>query len=213
MAEYIQDLLNVVVIGNMNPQIINHEWLLKEKIINEKHFVSRRPGESPFKQYVCTPPFTQIIYDNIKFIVEMNRFELSTQQKSINSDIFDIAKEYFSKLPHTPVTKLGFNIIGFFKFDNADELQKFNKKWMDYSDSLAKLIQNKEINLGFGVTFKEDIALYRLDCIVPDAHQRRQVNFNCEFNIKDTQGIISILSDNLKYINRMDTLIKSLLKI
>jgi hypothetical protein len=213
MTEYIQDLLNVVVIGNMNPQIINHEWLLKEKIINEKYFVSSQPGESPFKQYISTPLLTQIIYDNIKFTVEMQRFELSTQQKNINSDIFNITKEYFSKLIHTPVTRLGFNIIGFIKFKSVEELEKFNKKWLNYSDSLVNLVGNKEISLGFGFTFKEDNALYRLDCMAPDAQYRRQARFNCEFNIKATTDIINILSDSLKYINRMDTLIKGLIKI
>ena len=213
MVEYIQDLLNIVIIGNMNPQIINHEWLLKEKIISEKHFVSNQSGQSPFGTYINTPPLTQITYKNIKFTVEMQRFELSTQEKSLNSDIFNIAKEYFIKLSHTPVTKLGFNIIGFIEFKPIEELEKFNKKWLNYSDSLVKLVGNQEVNLGFGFIFKEAGAQYRLDCMVPDKQNRRRIRFNCEFDIKDTNDIVNILSDSSKYINRMDTLIKGLIKI
>ncbi len=56
MAKYTQTYTNVVVLGSMNPQILTHNWLVKERIIPKKVFDSAAQKGNPFTQFISTPP-------------------------------------------------------------------------------------------------------------------------------------------------------------
>ena len=129
MSVYAQTNMNVVVIGNMNPQILNHNWLLMEKIIPPKLLASEQ-DVVPFSNYISTPPFATITYGKLSFNVEINKFTLQDNQTDLNTEMFSIAKHYFSKLSHTPVQKLGFNLHATVKFNSVKEEKRFINKWI-----------------------------------------------------------------------------------
>ncbi len=213
MSVYTQTKINVVVIGNMNPQILNHNWLLKEKIIPPKLLASGQ-DVVPFSNYVSTPPFTTITYGKLSFNVDINRFTLQGNQNDLNTEVFSIAKKYFSKLSHTPVQKLGFNLYATVKFDSTEEEKGFINKWVSSSDSLKELFNNRNIQLGFTVISKKGKVRYQLSCIRKSVDRKNiLLNCNCEFDVSNTNQLVKYLSEAGQYISQMNKLNRSLSQI
>lgn len=213
MSEYAQTNMNVVVIGNMNPQILNHNWLSEEKIIPPK---LRASGQDivPFSNYISTPPFASITYGKLSFNVDINKFTLQDNQNDLNSEMFNIAKKYFSKLSHTPVQKLGFNLHATVKFNSAEEEKRFINKWISSIDSLKELFNDRNIQLGFTVISKKGKVCYQLSCIRNRIDRKNiLLNCNCEFDVSNTSQLVKYLSEAGQYISQMNKLSRSLSKI
>jgi len=213
MSIYTQTKINVVVIGKMNPQILNHNWLLKEKIIPPKLLLS---GQDilPFSNYISTPPYTTITYGKLSFSVELNKFILEANQNDLDKGMFSIVKKYFSKLSHTPVHKLGFNLHATVKFDSTIEEKRFINNWISSCESLKELFNDRNIQLGFSVISTKGKVCYQFNCI-RNKIDRKNILLHCnrEFDVSNTNQLVEYLSEAGQYISQMNKLNRSLSQI
>lgn len=213
MAKYTQKYTNVVVLGNMNPQILTHNWLVKEKIISRKVFDSVALNDKPFTQFISTPPLVQLAYGNLVFTVDLGKFILQQNGSCIDSNIFKIAKRYFETLHHTPVQKIGFNVHGSLRFDSRKEESLFDKRYLSCGESLKALIGNVKHKIGFTLSYKKGCAFYKLQCTKAKTKARANINCNCEFDMSSPANISSVLADAIRHVREMDKLNRSLVKI
>ncbi len=213
MAKYTQTYTNVVVLGSMNPQILTHNWLVKERIISKKVFDSTTRKGNPFTQFISTPPFVQLAYGNLLFTVEMGKFVLQQNEPRIDNNIFKIAKRYFETLHHTPVHKIGFNVHGSLQFDSRREESLFDKKYLSCGESLKALTGNLKHKIGFELSYKKDRAFYELQCRKAKTKAEANINCNCEFDVSSPAKITSVLAGVIRHVRDMDKLNRSLVKI
>jgi len=213
MAEYTHNSVSIVVLGHMNPAILNHDWLEKQQIIPKKFFAQPAQSDSPFIQFLSTPPMAQLVYGEIVFTVEMGKFILKSNQPSVKADAFNVAKRYFEKLPHTPLAKVGFNVSGIIKFDSKQEEKSFDKKCVSCGDSLLTLINKRDIEIGFTLQYEEGKGCYRLDCTKERKARKAYLNCNWEFDVTAANRLIGILGEGDKYARKMDKLNRSIAEI
>ena len=84
-------LFSIVFIGRQNPQILNHDFLIKNEVLP----VKREPFKSlikdssqkkpPFTSYLSTPVVTALDYKWISIIVEENRFQIKDAKFNVPS--------------------------------------------------------------------------------------------------------------------------------
>jgi len=109
-----KDSINIVVIGRLNPQIVNIDFLMNNDIIpkDEAPFRDLLKSDRPFSKFVSTPVVVELEFDSIRFVVDVNRFLL--MQTGVrdwsDSKVGLIASRYFKTLSYTPVTLVGFNL-------------------------------------------------------------------------------------------------------
>ena len=97
---------SIVFLGSHNPQILNHDFLLKNQVlpIKEEPFSSliEKASEKhpPFTQYVSTPLVTTLSYEWISIIIEQNRYQIKDVnfKTPLESPIISISKEYFGRV-------------------------------------------------------------------------------------------------------------------
>lgn len=213
MAKYTQKYTNVVVLGNMNPQILTHHWLVKERIISRKVFDSTTRNGKAFTQFVSTPPLVQLTYGSLSFTVDLGKFILQQTKSCIDSNIFKIAKRYFETLHHTPVQKIGFNVHGSLRFDSRKEESLFDKKYLSCGESLKSLIGNIKHKIGFTLSYQKGRAFYKLQCSKVKTKAEANINCNCEFDVSSPANMISVLEGAIRHVRDMDKLNRSLVEI
>ena len=214
MAEYKHSFVNVTVLGRMNPQILTHDWLVKNKIITWRDFVTRDKTKVPFSTYFNTPPMTQLAYGPLIFTIEESKFVLSDSKAGIEkSKIYRMADKYFDLLPHTPLTKVGFNVQGILTFKNTKEMKEFDSKYINCGEALKQMAIGKGERISFAVSTKEGKAVYRLTCTKHPEEPKAILGGNCEFDIKDSAGLLEILSDSVKYVEELGQQQREIAKI
>ena len=213
MAKYTQTYTNVVVLGNMNPQILTHNWLVKERIISKKVFGSTEQRANPFTQFISTPPFVQLAYGNLLFTVEIGKFVLQQNEARIDNNIFKIAKRYFETLHHTPVQKIGFNVHGILQFDSRRDESLFDKRYLSCGESLKELTGNLKHKIGFEISYKQGRAFYGLQCSKVKTKAEANINCNWEFDVSSPANVTSVLESVAGNIRYMDKLNRSLITI
>ena len=214
MAEYKHSFVNVTVLGRMNPQILTHDWLVKSKIITWRDFVTRDKTKAPFSTYFNTPPMTQLAYGPLVFTVEENKFVLLDSKAGIGkTKIYRMAQQYFKLLSHTPLTKVGFNVQGALTFKNPKEMKAFDSKYVNCGEALQQIAIGKGERISFAVSTKEGKAVYRLTCTKHPEEPKAILGGNCEFDIKDSTGLLEILSDSGKYVEELGQQQREMAKI
>jgi len=214
MAEYKHNYVNVTILGRMNPQILTHDWLAKSRIINSRDFVTKDKTQAPFSNYFNIPPMTRLAYGPLIFTVEENKFVLSDSKEGIGkTKIYRMAKQYFSLLSHTPLTKVGFNVQGALVFKNTNEMKAFDSKYISCGEALHQITIGKGEQINFTVNTKEGKAIYRLTCTKHPEETKAVLSGNCEFDIKNSAELSAILSDALKYVKALDKQQKEMAKI
>ena len=214
MAEYKHNFVNVTVLGRMNPQILTHDWLLKNRIINSRDFVNKDKTQTPFSNYINIPPMTQLGYGHLIFTIEENKFVLSDSKTEIaKTKIYRMTKQYFNLLSHTPLTKVGFNVQGTLTFKNIKELKEFDRKYISCGEALHKITIGKGEQINFTVNTKKGKTFYRLTCTKHPKELKAILGGNCEFDIKDSAELSVILSNALKYVKELGQQQREMAKI
>lgn len=108
---------SIVVAGAQNPNIINHDFLVRQKIIAK---------EIPEPQAIILPPYARLAYDDFQITVDQNKFRIDQKFRTL-SDIFigKTVKKYYACLQHTPLTAFGFNFTGEILWNNSSEYNEF----------------------------------------------------------------------------------------
>ena len=134
MPNFKETLFSIVFIGRFNPQILNHDFLVNNKILPEKEepfkALFAKEDNKPFTEFMSTPVLTTIKYDSINIVIEESRFQIQDLNNTdpSTSPIVSITKKYFGEiLKYTPISAGGINLNGIITFTDADDEQRFNE--------------------------------------------------------------------------------------
>lgn len=103
MIDYKNDYINLVVLGNFNPSILTHDFLIKEcRLDLGTELSSKNPS---------VPVISSLVYDNITFFADLGRLQIKEKncREPKLSQIPIYLNTYLQKLPYTPITKCGAN--------------------------------------------------------------------------------------------------------
>jgi hypothetical protein len=84
MASFQGQSIGIVLLGRHNPQILNHDFLLKHKVlpVDQEPFASllkQQEGQA-FTEFICTPVISSLRYGPVNIVVEDGRFQIGDQR-------------------------------------------------------------------------------------------------------------------------------------
>jgi len=99
----INNYINLVVLGNFNPNILTHNFLVAECGFNL--------GNKPIKENPPMPVIASLEYDGISFFADLGRLQITEKncKEPKQGKLPEYLATYLEKLPHTPITKCGAN--------------------------------------------------------------------------------------------------------
>ncbi|MBW1614417.1 MAG: hypothetical protein JRJ57_10705 [Deltaproteobacteria bacterium] len=196
-------LFSIVFIGRQNPQILNHDFLIKNEVLP----VKREPFKSlikdssqkkpPFTSYLSTPVVTALDYKWISIIVEENRFQIKDAKFKVpsKSPIITITKEYFGTLlKYTPFQLGGINFGGELKFSDLEEERNFDDRLGIDNKKFETYFKVNKIRISNRITFpwNDDQLELRIDKPKKDLNISN-LNFNFEFTYENIDSFIGKL--------------------
>jgi hypothetical protein len=103
MIDYKNDYINLVVLGNFNPSILTHDFLVKECRLDI--------GNEPSSKSPPMPVVMSLDYDKISFFADLGRLQIMEKncEDPKSSKLPRYLQTYLDKLPYTPITKCGAN--------------------------------------------------------------------------------------------------------
>lgn len=103
MIDYKNDYINLVVLGNFNPSILTHDFLVKKCGFDL--------GDKPGSKGPPMPVVASMDYDKITFFADLGRLQITEKncKEPKLSQIPIYLNTYLQKLPYTPITKCGAN--------------------------------------------------------------------------------------------------------
>ena len=196
-------LFSIVFIGRQNPQILNHDFLIKNEVLP----VKREPFKSlikdssqkkpPFTSYLSTPVVTALDYKWISIIVEENRFQIKDAKFKVpsKSPIITITKEYFGTLlKYTPFQLGGINFGGELKFSDLEEERNFDDRLGIDNKKFETYFKVNKVRISNRITFpwNDDQLELRIDKPKKDLNISN-LNFNFEFTYENIDSFIGKL--------------------
>ncbi len=187
MAKISRDFFNIVVIGSMNPQIMNHDWLVKHKIISRSFYVKDNPAK--FNQFINMPQLAHIFYKDVDIQIHLDRFALTARTPNITKSVINIATKYFSCLNHTPIKVVGFNVNHTISFDDQNEETRFDEKYVSPNAAMKKMIGScTSYRPGFTLFCCKNGCNYRFVCAKTPNKLTAHISHNCEYKINKTDS-------------------------
>lgn len=109
--------INVVVLGNFNPSILTHKFLVTE--------CGFALGNKPTKETPSMPVVASLEYDDVSFFADLGRLQITEKncKEPKQSKLPNYLGTYLEKLPHTPIIKCGAN----FSYNVEIEEKKLNQ--------------------------------------------------------------------------------------
>lgn len=187
MAKFDFQYFSIVILGNLNPQILNHDFLILHKIIpiDQSPFVELlKDSKKPFTDFVSTPVLVNLIYNPISLLINQNYFQARHDfiTDPTQSPIISITKKYFELLHNTPINVCGFNFSGKLTLNSADEVEAFDKKIGLEKGVLLKLANEKCERTNFSFTYKWNEGKIEVSIPTIKEHQNQFfLNLNYEF--------------------------------
>jgi hypothetical protein len=94
--------LNIVLLGEFNPAIIQPFWLAKKGLIKEQEALEA-------KLEIVNPQLTRYDLDWVFIELTANRFTFNSSKEPFFALVKDLVEGIFSFLPETPITAIGIN--------------------------------------------------------------------------------------------------------
>lgn len=122
-----QNFFSIVLVGRPNPQILNHDFLVRNGILpDEPPFTQdEQEEETPFTKFFSTPPVAQIEYGDYALLVQEDRYQAIDSSGNVPtaSPIIDITKRYFGDvLKYTPFARGGLNLNCDLSFEDQEDI-------------------------------------------------------------------------------------------
>lgn len=140
MIDYKNDYINLVVLGNFNPSILTHDFLVKECGFDL--------GDKPGSKGPPMPVVASMDYDKTTFFADLGRLQITERNckypKSSQLPIY--LNAYLQKLPYTPITKCGAN----FSYDLTAEKARLEniERWLGNNrNKFCETLQLKTLDL------------------------------------------------------------------
>ncbi|MBA7691067.1 hypothetical protein ES703_99605 [subsurface metagenome] len=140
MIDYKNDYINLVVLGNFNPSILTHDFLVNECGFNL--------GNKPISTSPPMPVVASLDYDKISFFADLGRLQITEKncKEPKLSQIPIYLNTYLQQLPYTPITKCGAN----FSYDLTVEKRPLEniEQWLENNrNKFCKTLKLKTLDL------------------------------------------------------------------
>lgn len=218
MSQTIKNHISLVVLGRQNPQILNSDFLRINSIIplDKEPFISAYQKDKPFNEFVSTPPFTRLSFQNIDFIVDEQRLQI--RQTSLDrwqeSIIPKIAINYYKTLPHTPLSVVGFNFNYKLIFSSEAENRAFHELLFPNDHPVIHIIDFPCNNVGVELSFICPNSSDRIKVTIANLqNQSRIININYEFDYQSLKMFESKLDGFGTIADYCDVLSANLFKL
>lgn len=137
----------VVLAQTHNPTILNPDFLRNTGIV---------PGEYKIKNFICTPPIAQVIYEEgISVIAEFEKIQFVDElleRLPHESPIPQIAVNYIGTLPYVKYTAAGINFAGHRRFSDHEAVRAFIRKRFVKEGPWTNS-QNEAIDIGLNFVY------------------------------------------------------------
>ncbi len=136
----INNYINLVVLGNFNPSILTHRFLVQECGFDL--------GDKPTKENPPMPVIASLEYGNLSFFADLGRLQMAEKncKNPRQSKLPNYLGTYLEKLPHTPIIKCGAN----FSYDvevEETKLKQLEQKLSGDRQYFHRAIGTPEIQL------------------------------------------------------------------
>lgn len=220
MAEINKNFIGLVALGRLNPQILNVDFLKDNKIVptDKPPFDKLFQQEEPFTRFVSTPVLSELLLENIQFIIEGGRFKIRDVDISewAETKVLDIARKYFEVLHYTPLTVVGVNLNATITFGTPEESVNFQQLFLSENSKVLEIISkdNVDADLVLRYPYSDDGARITLTLNQDTkATNKRVVNFNYEFDFTDWTNFNSELSKFQQIGEYFNSVLSQLLKV
>jgi len=219
MASQTKNFISFVALGRPNPQILNIDFLRNNRILPRENEPNNKNSEQEknVKKFVSVPGYANLVLENIEFIVDEGRFQIT--ERSISewneTKILQIAKRYFKVLPYTPLKVIGVNLNSTISFKNPEEAGRFQELLLPKDHLLAKIISVDTITSSIVLRYPYDTQKGRAMLTIdqPDReNKRRIINFNREFDFTNWKAFDTELDKISDVSTSADLIVDKLLK-
>ena len=216
MAKLVNNYASVVVLGRQNPQILNVDFLKQENIIptDKPPFVKYMDPKKPFSGFLSTPPLAQLIFDNITFLVEENRFQIKEESigKWTDTHVISIAEKYYETLQYTPNKVVGVNINSAVIFKSQEEASRFQELFIKNDCFVFQTINEKNMQASSVFRFFSSTLDGRITLAFNQlVGLKRDINFNYEFDYQDLSNFKEELKKYPKIVEYSQEVITNLI--
>ncbi|MFC1675875.1 hypothetical protein ACFL3G_02290 [Planctomycetota bacterium] len=197
--------INLVVLGNFNPSILTHDFLVTECEFDlESEPVSSSPP---------VPVISSLDYSNVSFLADLGRLQITENncKNPKQSKLPMYLKRYLAKLHYTPITKCGAN------FNYNVEVQKIKigeieQKLLKDRQFFCKALKADEIGLEIALDISSDsetVKNWTLRTMTQSGESSTtmnvstagepntvKINFNYEINLEQERNRIKKITDD-----------------
>ena len=219
MAKINKNFISFVVLGSPNPQILNVDFLKDNKIVpvDESPFDKLFQREKPLTKFLSTPVVSNLVLENIDFLVDEQRFQIRDTVISewTETKIFEIATKYFAVLRYTPMKVVGFNFNATIAFESPKETTNFQELFLDKNSGILSLISKDNIDASLVLKYPYSNSGGRIALTVSQfdkANNTRSVNFNYEFDFSDWEKFKAELEKMPEVAGYFDSILAKLIK-
>jgi len=148
MLNYKNEYINLVILGNFNPSILTHDFLVKE--------CGLKFEKEPIENTPRIPVVASLEYDNINFLADLGRFQITEKECTdpVNSNVPLYLKTYLDKLPFTPISKCGANFSYVIEI-NEQKLRYLNDILSTDRNKIIEMLKIKEASIDIGFIFED----------------------------------------------------------
>lgn len=205
--------MSLVALGRPNPQILNIDFLVNNKILPFEELPQQ--GKA-VKKFVSVPGFANLVFENIEFIIDEGRFQITERSLSewTENRILDIAKRYFKVLPYTPLKVVGVNLNSAISFQTSDEAIRLQELILPKDSLLPRIVSADTFTASTVLRYPYGTHGERATLTVeqPDKENtKRIVNFNIEFDFTDWEAFVNELDRISDVSNYADSIVEQLL--
>jgi hypothetical protein len=219
MAEISKNFISLVALGGLNPQILNVDFLKNNKIVplNEPPFDKLFQQQKPYTKFISTPVLSNLVLENIEFIVEEGRFQIRDVAISewAETKIFNIAIQYFKILHYTPLNIIGVNLNATIGFETLQEAQNFQKLFLPENSKIISILSKDNVVADFILRYpySDDSERIMLSLSQKNkSNKERIANLNYEFNFIDEKNFQTELSKISQIGKYFDLILNQLIK-
>ena len=219
MASQSKNFISFVALGGPNPQILNIDFLKSNRILplDQAPFASLSAQKKLVKKFVAVPGFTNLVLDNIEFIVDETRFQIREKEISNWGDtkILEIAEKYFDVLPYTPLKVVGLNLNSTITFDTPKESTSFQELFLSQNSRMLGIVGKDSVAASIVLRYPYSKQGGRIALTLDQPNKenkKRAVNLNYEFDFTSWAEFRIELGKILEISDYFDSMVRKLLE-
>jgi len=195
MFEIEKSVVNLTVVGKLNPQILTVDFLRVNQIIpqDEKPFKKILRQETPFTEFISSPVMAKLAFDHIEITADLARIVFVDRKLAdwACTPITSICREYFNVLKHTPVQLAGFNLTATLTADDAAALQKIQEICLPKNSRILDIIGRDSVRADAVLRYPYRAGGGRITLSIrqtPKSKDEFNINLNHEVDFTDWQA-------------------------